>query len=64
VTQRELAYLRHDGVLRETDKAKLFRIHGNAIWIPKRRTVLVDEDPAIVCIAKWWADRRGLESDW
>jgi hypothetical protein len=60
----DVAYLEHDGIVRETNKAKLFRIHDATIWIPKRRTVLIDEGDEIIGVAQWWAERCGLESDW
>lgn len=55
-------YLEHDGCLRETDKAKLYSVHGEEIWIPK--SVIKDDGDEIVIVAKWFASKNGLESDW
>lgn len=48
--------------LRETDKAVLFKIHGEDRWVPK--SVIVDEGDEVVGVAKWWASKNNIDSDW
>lgn len=57
-----LAYVDHEGIIRETNDAKLFRIHDEEIWLPKSQ--IKDENDEIVAIPKWLASKKGLESDW
>jgi hypothetical protein len=52
------AWLDHDGVVRETDKAKLFRIGGHDVWLPKSR--ILDENDELVCVPRWIAGEKGL----
>jgi len=55
-------YLDHEGKVRESEKAALFNIHGEEIWVPK--SVIDDENEEIVAVKKWWADKNGLRGDW
>lgn len=55
-------YMDHEGMKRETDKAKLFNIHGESVWIPK--SVIEDESEEIVAVKKWWAEKNGMKGDW
>jgi hypothetical protein len=57
-----LAYLEHDGVIRETDKAKLFKIGDEEVWIPKSQ--IEDEGDEVVAIPTWLSEAKGLRSDW
>ncbi len=57
-----LAYLDHEGVLAETDKAKLFKIEGEEVWLPKSQ--IEDEGEEIVAVPKWLADAKNLEGSW
>jgi hypothetical protein len=56
------AWLEHDGVIRETDKAKCFLIENEEIWIPK--SLIKDENEELVAVPQWFAKKNGLESDW
>jgi len=56
------AYIEHDGVKWETPDAKLFRIQGDEVWIPKK--CIEDENEEIVVIPGWLAKAKNLESDW
>lgn len=58
----DLTYIDHDGVIHETDKAKLFSIEGDKVWLPKSK--IRDEGDDIVAIPKWLAEKKGLESSW
>jgi len=58
----DLAYVDHDGLLRESEKAKLFSIDNEEIWIPKSQ--LVDEGDEVIAIPRWLAEEKGLKSDW
>lgn len=54
----DAVWLDHEGVRRETDKAKLFVIDGQEVWIPKGQ--IVDEGDDLVGIPRWLADSKGL----
>jgi hypothetical protein len=43
----DCVYLDHEGIKHQTDKAKLFIIHGENQWIPK--SVIEDENEEIGC---------------
>jgi hypothetical protein len=55
-------WLDHEGVIKETDKAKLYKIHGVKKWIPK--CIIVDEGDEQLGVKSWWATENGIESDW
>lgn len=55
-------YIDHEGMVRKTDKAVLYKIHGETVWIPK--SVIDDYNDEVVAVKKWWASKNGLESDW
>lgn len=57
-----LAYIEHDGIARETDKATLYRIRGEEVWLPKSQ--IKDSNEEIVAIPAWLAEKHDLESDW
>lgn len=55
-------WIDHGGLMHETAKAKLFKVHGDELWVPK--SVIVDEGEEQLGLAQWWADKNGLEGDW
>jgi hypothetical protein len=57
-----LAWIDHDGVVAETEKAKLYSIGNEEIWLPKSQ--IEDENEELVAIPKWLAEKKGLGSDW
>jgi hypothetical protein len=58
----DAVWVDHQGVVRESDKAKLFRVHDKQVWVPK--SVIIDEGPEQLGLAKWWAAKQGIEGDW
>jgi hypothetical protein len=55
-------WLDHDGVIRETEKAKCFSIENEDVWIPISQ--IEDENDELVAVSKWFAEQRGLEGTW
>lgn len=56
--------LDYDEVIHETDKAVLFLIDDQEVWIPRS---LIDGDPpeplsgpGCVDVASWWLEKEGL----
>lgn len=47
-----------DGVVRESDKAKLFKTSEGEVWIPKSQ--IVDEGDDVITIPEWLAVEKGL----
>ena len=52
----------HDGLVRETDLAKGYRVSDDPaedlMWIPK--SLIEDEGDDYVDVPEWWAIREGL----
>lgn len=55
-------WLNHKGCKKQTPVAKLFAIARTLMWVPK--SVIIDENEEHLCVQKWWADKKELESDW
>lgn len=55
-------YIDHEGIEHQSNKATLFKIHGEKVWIPK--SVIDDEGDEIVAVKKWWAQKEGIRGDW
>jgi len=55
----EMVEVDFDGLIRETEMAWLFRIDRQAIWFPKSRCE-VDEDEKVVYVPEWLAIEEGL----
>lgn len=53
----------HEGVAHETDKAKLFKIGEEKIWVPKSQISEEegDEDGGAFWIPKWLAEEKDFE---
>ena len=58
----DVVWIDHQGVARETDKAKLVDIHDEKTWVPK--SVIVDENEEHIGVKGWWARQRGIDGDW
>ena len=58
----DCVYIDHEGIIRETQKATLYNIHGEEVWVPK--SVIEDENDEIVAVQKWWANNNGIRGDW
>ncbi len=57
------AYIEYEAIDQTTAKARLYRIHGRAVWLPISQ--IVDDDrEGIVVIPQWLAEEKELESDW
>jgi hypothetical protein len=55
-------YVNHGGLIRESDKAKLFWVRCKQLWIPK--AVISTSDKKVLAVKKWWADKNGICGDW
>lgn len=55
-------WLDHEGVRRETERAKLFVIDGDEVWVPK--SVIIDENDELVGVQPWWAEKNDLQGQW
>ena len=55
----EIVWLDHDGVERETEKAKLFDLGDQKKWIPKSQ--IIDEGEDLVGVKRWWAEKEELD---
>jgi len=55
----------HEGVAYETDKAKLFRIGQEKVWVPKSQISEEegDEDGGAFWVPKWLAEENGFECE-
>lgn len=58
----DVAYCRHQGVLRETEKAVCYQARGVAVWVPRSQIVVKNRD--LFGVPKWWAVKKGLDRDW
>ena len=54
----EIVTIDHDGLVYETDDAKLFEIDDEKVWIPK--SLISDEDDESVDVPEWFAEKEGL----
>ena len=50
--------LEHEGMIRETDMAQLYRIDGEKVWIPK--SVITETGDDTVMVKSWFAKKEGL----
>ena len=50
--------LDHEGLIHQTEDAKLYRIDGEKVWIPK--SCLVDEADDTIVVKRWFAKKEGL----
>lgn len=55
-------WLDHEGIVRTTEKAIAFRIHGEVKWIPK--SCISDHNEEVVAVKAWFADKEGYKSDY
>ena len=61
----DLAYLKYLAVIRDRRDATEYRFaNGEVHWIPKSQVRDRDPRARIVAIPKWFADKKGLASDW
>ena len=59
----DVTWLDHEGVVRQTDKAVLFKLPGGEErWVPK--SLIVDQGEDLVGIQKWWCEKNGIKGDW
>ncbi len=58
----ELAYLQHDGLIRDKPDAALYSIRGKKVWFPKSQ--IKDSDDKIIVVPQWLCSKKGLVSDW
>lgn len=56
----EQVMIRYTDILRESEKAVLFDFAGEELWLPKSQ-IEIKKDESVVWVAKWLADKNGLE---
>jgi hypothetical protein len=58
MSKNELVPIDFDEIVRETDKAKLFKTAVGEVWIPKSQ--IEDEGDDVIMIPEWLAIEKGL----
>lgn len=58
----DCVYLIHEGIVRRTRDASLYRIHGRDVWLP--RSAVRDSNNVILVVNGHVARQKGLKSDW
>ncbi len=58
----DLVSIQYDELIdsRETDKAYLFHIDDEEVWLPKSQVEDIRETENVVCIPLWLAKKKGL----
>ena len=56
--RNEPVEINHDGVIHETNGAKLFQVGDEKVWIP--RSQILDEDDDTFSVPQWLAEEKEL----
>jgi hypothetical protein len=58
----EAAYIRHSGLVGETNTEKIFNIGGAKVWLPAQYITTYDRE--YVAIPRWLAKAKKLSTEW